>query len=302
MSATPAAVGDHASLCGRDIALIIAMNLVWGLNLVASKIGVAQFPPIFFTALRFGSLALFLLPFLRVQRGQMACLLAGAVLTGPVAFALLFVGLSLVEDVSTVAIANQLLVPFATLLSVWLLKETIRWRRRLGIVLAFAGVAIINFDPRVFVDWKGLALVVLSCFFGAAGLIFIKRLRNIRALTLQAWIAVVGGPILLMTSLLLESGQWQAVRNADAQGWGALIFTTVAASLFAHTVWYYLVSRYPVTRVAPLTLLSPLFSIFFGVTLLDDQLTPRMLLGGAVTLAGVLIVVMREQRLVDTGT
>jgi len=45
-----------------------------------------------------------------------------------------------------------------------------------------------------------------------------------------------------------------------------------------------------------------LFGVFFGVTLLHDQLTARMLLGGAVTLAGVLIVLMREQRIADTGT
>ena len=66
--------------------------------------------------------------------------------------------------------------------------------------------------------------------------------------------------------------------------------------------WYYLVSRYPVTSLSPLTLLSPLFGVFFGVTLLDDHLTPRMLVGGAMTLVGVLIVVVREKRLADTGT
>jgi O-acetylserine/cysteine efflux transporter len=38
------------------------------------------------------------------------------------------------------------------------------------------------------------------------------------------------------------------------------------------------------------------------VTLLHDQLTARMLAGGAVTLLGVLIVVLREQRIADTGT
>lgn len=277
------------------------MNLTWGMNLVAAKIGVTQFPPIFFTALRFGSLALFLLPFLKVHRGQMKPLLAAAMLTGPAAFALLYLGLSLIEDASTVAIASQLSVPIATLLSVWLLGETIRWRRGLGIVLAFGGVAIISFDPRVFVSWEGLAMVVMSCFFASLGLIYIKRLRDIRPLALQAWIAIVGGPVLLLMSLGLESGQWEAMRNADIQGWGALAFTTILASLFAHTLWYYLVSRYPVTSVAPITLLAPVFSVFFGVTLLGDQLTGRMLLGGVVTLIGVLIVVVRERRLPDTG-
>jgi O-acetylserine/cysteine efflux transporter len=295
-------VGEPAELEGHHLALLIGMNLIWGLNLIASKLGVQQIPPLLFTALRFGGLALLLFPLLRLHRGQMRNLLLGAVLTGPAAFALLFMGLHRVEDASTVAIATQLGVPISTLLSVWLLGETIRWRRILGISLAFGGVALISFDPRVFAYWQGLALVVLSTFMSSLGLIFVKRLQGIRALELQAWLAAVGGPLLLMMSLLFESGQAQAVRSADWQAWSGLLFTTLMSSLVAHTAWYYLVSRYPVTSLSPITLLSPLFGIFFGVTLLNDQLTARMLLGGMVTLVGVFIVVMREKRLVDTGT
>ncbi len=300
--AANSAAAQPVWLGGRDLAFLVGINLIWGLNLIASKIGVGQFPPILFTALRFGSVALILIPFLRIHRGQMRTLAYAALLTGPAAFALLFLGVYLVKDASMVAIASQLGVPFSTLLSVWLLGETIRWRRRLGILLAFGGIAIIGFDPRAFDYWEGLMLVVASCFFGSLGLIFVKRMKNIKALELQAWIAIVGGPVLLLLSLILEDNQWSAVVNADLSGWSALAFTTVMSSLIAHTGWYYLVSRYPVTSLSPLTLLSPLFGVFFGVTLLHDQLTARMLIGGAVTLLGVLIVLLREHRIADTGT
>jgi O-acetylserine/cysteine efflux transporter len=299
----PAEDDAHAHMItGRDLALLLGMNLIWGLNLIVSKIGVSQLPPVFFTALRFSALALLLIPFVRWHRGQMKNLLAAALFTGPFTFALLFVGMFLVADASMVAIASQMSVPFSTLLSVWLLGETIRWRRRLGITLAFAGIALIGFDPRAFAYREGLMFVMLSCFIGALGLIFVKRLHDIRPLELQSWIGVVGGPTLLLFSLLTETNQLEAAAAADWRAWGALFFTTILSSLIAHTGWYYLVNRYPVTSLSPLTLLSPLFSILFGVTLLDDQLTGRMLLGGAITLVGVLIVLIREQRLIDTGT
>jgi O-acetylserine/cysteine efflux transporter len=302
MSVTSESAGDSSSLAGRDLALLIGMNLIWGLNLISSKIGVSQFPPIFFTALRFGSLALFLVPMLKIHRGQMTNLFAAAMLTGPAAFALLFAGIFLTADAATVAVATQMSVPFSTLMSVMFLGETIRWRRIMGIVLAFAGIVIISFDPRVFAYWQGLALVVCSSFVSSLGLIFLKRLKGIRPLELQSWIALAGGLILLVLSLSLEGGQMSAIRHATWEGWGALLFTTVMSSLIAHTAWYHLVGRYPVTSLSPLTLLSPLFGIFFGVTLLHDQLTARMLVGGAVTLIGVLIVVLREKRIADTGT
>lgn len=302
MSATPGAAGQPSNLEAKDLAFLIIINLIWGLNLIASKIGVENFPPIFFTALRFFSVLLLLFPTLKLHRGQMRTLIAAAAFMGPVAFAFLFVGLRKAEDASTVAIATQLGVPFSTLLSVWLLGETIRWKRRLGIALAFSGIVIIGFDPRVLDYWEGLGLVVISCFFSSLGLIYIKQLRNIRPLELQVWTAIIGGPLLLLVSFLMEGGQWEAVRTAGWDGWGALAFTVLMSSLVAHTGWYYLISRYPVTSLSPITLLSPLFGILFGVTLLDDQLTGRMLFGGAITLLGVLIVVVREKRIPDTGT
>jgi O-acetylserine/cysteine efflux transporter len=294
--------GEPGSRHGRDLALLVGMNLIWGLNLIVSKIGVGEFTPIFFTAMRFGSLALFLLPTLRIHRGQMKNLLAAALLTGPLSFGLLFTGISLAQDASTVAIATQLGVPFSTLLSVWLLGERIHWRRVLGIGLAFSGVLIIGLDPRVFAYRDGLGLVVASSFVAALGLIFVKRLSGVRPLELQAWIASSGGVVLMLMSLLLESGQGQSLHTATWRGWAALAFTAVMSSLIAHSAWYYLISRYPVTRLSPITLLSPLFGVLFGVTLLGDQLTARMLAGGAVTLAGVFIVVLRERQIVDTGT
>jgi O-acetylserine/cysteine efflux transporter len=302
MSVTPTAADQPVNLEGRHLAFLIGINLIWGLNLIASKIGVGYFPPIFFTTLRFFSVLLVLLPLIKIQPGQMKNLIAATALTGPIAFAFLFVGLRKAEDASTVAIATQLGVPFSTLLSVWLLGETIRWKRRLGIALAFGGIAIIGFDPRVIDYWEGLALVVISCLFSSLGLIYVKRLRNIEPLQLQAWTAIIGAPLLFLVSLILESGQVHALTTTGWQGWSALAFTVLMSSLVAHTGWYYLVSRYPVTSLSPITLLSPLFGIFFGVMLLNDQLTGRMLFGGAITLIGVLIVVVREKRIVDTGT
>ena len=45
-SSTPD-VADASSIAPRHLVLLVLMNLVWGLNLIASKIGVAQLPPQF---------------------------------------------------------------------------------------------------------------------------------------------------------------------------------------------------------------------------------------------------------------
>ena len=79
MSAASADAERAATLSRPDLAFMVLINLIWGLNLVAAKWGVTAFPPVFFTALRFGSVALFLLPLLRVPRGQVRTILIAAV-------------------------------------------------------------------------------------------------------------------------------------------------------------------------------------------------------------------------------
>jgi O-acetylserine/cysteine efflux transporter len=287
----------------RELAFLVLINFIWGVNLIASKIGVGYFPPVFFIALRFTLLALVLLPFLRWHPGRMQQLLVAATLSGGLQYALLFVGIRLASHVGSIAIATQLGVPFTTLLSVVFLHEHVRWRRGLGIALAFAGFAIIAFQPGLLTDRTGLALVVASCLVGSFGIVAVKSLGpQLKPLELQAWFAISGLPVLWLLTALLEDGQGTALRNAGVVGWGALLYTALVSSLVAHTGYYWLVRRHPVTSLAPLTTLSPLFSVIIGVAFLGEPLTARLLVGGALTLAGVTIISMRERRLADTGT
>src|SRR5690606_6191838 len=136
LSADPRALRMIA-IAPRDLALLVGITFIWGLNIILSKIGVTHIPPILFTFLRFAILAVILVPLLRVRAGQMSALVVAALLSGGLHFALSFAGLRLAENVSSVAIAGQLGVPITTLLSVALLGEVVRWRRWTGILLAF---------------------------------------------------------------------------------------------------------------------------------------------------------------------
>jgi O-acetylserine/cysteine efflux transporter len=290
------------AIAPRDLALLVGCTVIWGLNLVVSRAGLAEIPPLLFTVLRFTVLAALLVWVLRSTRGQGRALLWAALMSGAVPLALMFLGLASAENVASVAIASQLGVPFTTLLSVLLLGEVVRWRRWTGISFAFAGVLVMGLDPQVFDHWQSLGLVVLSALAGSFGLLGIKKLSGFSPLELQGWMAVIGVVPLAILCFAIERPTWAMLQGIGWHGWSALLYSVVLASLVAHSAFYYLVHRYPVTSVAPLTTLSPVFSVLFAVVLLGDRLTPKIVLGGAMTLVGVLIITVRERRIVDTGS
>jgi O-acetylserine/cysteine efflux transporter len=289
----------------HHFALLVFVNLMWGLNLLTTKLGVREIPPIFFSGLRLAIMLVICLPWLRWFPGQMGNLLRVAMFTGVGGFGLLALGLGLSKDVSTVAIFTQLVVPFSVLVSVFMLGEVIHWRRKVGITLAFVGVFIIGFSPRAFSYAPGLVCIVLQSLSAALGMVYVKRLRGVSPLHLQAWIAVFALPVILGLSLLFEHEPIVAVRSASYIAWGAAFVAAIGSSLIGHSGFFYLLKRYPVSSVAPLTVLSTVFGMIGGVLVNHDVLTGRMLLGGALTLLGVVIIEIRTKvkvlEPVDTG-
>ena len=113
-------------------------------------------------------------------------------------------------------------------------------------------------------------------------------------LVMQAWMAVFGIPFLFLVSLIFESGQVTALLNAPWQAFAALAYTVVAASLIGHSFYYILVQRYEVSLVTAVLLPSPAIGVLGGVALLGEPLTPLIVLGSVMTIAGVFIVLRRN--------
>ena len=72
-------------------------------------------------------------------------------------------------------------------------------------------------------------------------------------------------------------------------------FAAYASSLLGHGLYYWLVQRHPVAQITPWLLLVPVFAMLLGVAFWGDQPGPRVLLGGAMVLAGVLVIALRAK-------
>lgn len=274
-----------------DILAAVAVNLAWGLNFAITKLGLGEMPPMLLVAMRYALTALLLAPWLRWPRGQFRQVAAISFTLGFLHFALMFTGLSGI-DASIAAIAVQIQVPFSALLAFLIFRDKLGWRKALGGALAIGGIVLIAGAPNQAPDPFYLSLTILAALCWAVSAIQVKRLGAIDTLTLNAWIALLATPQLLLGSALLEGDRWGEVAEAGWLGWGSVVYMAVAVTVFGYGLWYRLLQRYPVTTVMPLSLLAPTFGVAAGIFILGEPATLEKFIGGSLTLLGVAIVIL----------
>lgn len=285
----------------RDTLFAILIAGVWGFNFIATKWAVEDFPPLFANGLRFLAVFIVLCPFLRLVPGKMRPLIVTALTLGVVHFGLLFWGMSLAGGVGSVAIASQLNVPFTTILGILILKEKVGWPRVFGISISFVGVMLLGFDPVIFSYWDAIMTIVTAAFVYAVSAVMMRQLREIPAVTVQAWVALAGMLGSFLISVLFEQGQLSSLSDAEQRAWLSVLYSGLISTLVGHGGANYLFRRYEVSMVSPYFLVLPFFSVIGGVVLLDEVVGWQMFLGGGLTITGVLIVTLRNNRRVTAA-
>jgi drug/metabolite transporter (DMT)-like permease len=282
----------------RDFLLLLMVCLLWASNNIISKYAVTDLdaPPLFYAGVRFAIVFLAASPWLLPAPKPLGRLIVAALLMGGGSFALVFMGLKTATP-SASAIVGQISVPITTLLSLVILGERMTLRRLIGVAMTLAGAIVVMWDPHGLKVSLGLIYVAASAVCASFGAVMMKRLDNVRPLQFQAWVGLCSVPPLALLSVGLEHDQ---VRHAIAGGWGlvgAVLYSALVVSVIAHSVYYVLIRRYEANLIAPLTLMTPLATIGLGVAIRHDPFGPQMLVGSVLALAGVLIIVVRVNRL-----
>jgi len=272
-----------------QIACAVLVPLIWGYQFVAIKAGLVEFPPLFFLGLRFLAIALVLIPFVnRPTRREFGPVVAISVFLGGLNFGLFYVGLRLGSG-SMAAIAYLLATPFTVLLAWPLLGERLSLRLFAGVLLAFVGVIVLTVVPGLSMSVFPILLVVAAAFSFAVANVLTKRHGPFDPLMLMGWSSLLTVPQVMLVSFMIEHGQRAALVAADARGWLALSYTVFIGGILGFTLWFWLIARCSMARVAPFGLLLPVFALISSVLFLGETMTPTLIVGGLLAVTGVAI-------------
>ena len=287
----------HSPLSLIEIAAIVAVVIIWGVNNAAAKLATESMPPLLVGAIRFGLAAACLIPFVRPPFPNWKSLLIIVGVGGPVHYGLIYLAFWLAQDVSPVAVATQLWVPFTALFAFLLLRERISRAALAGMGVAFAGVAWMTLDAHAIADWKAILVGAAGSAAWAVTTVIARRTTSIPPLKMQGLLALTAFPSLGFGSAFFERGELEAIQDATPLMWACVVWAGLVSSVLATTLVFWLVQKREAGRVTPYLLATPVVSILIGWLWMGDVLTAQILAGAGLSIAGVAVVALAERGL-----
>lgn len=295
VSSPPSFPDDRLTLA--EVGAIVAIVIIWGVNNAAAMVATDVLPPLLLSALRFGMAAAVLIPFLRPPFPDPRSLALLVLLGGPIHFGLIYVGYWLAEDLSPFVVAQQMWIPFTALVAFFVLGERLRRMAVAGLIVAFIGVAWMTADPRALRDWIPILIGLAAGLAWAGCTVLARRTRGVSPFTMQGLLAVGTAPVMAAGSAIFERGQVEAMRQSGPLIWASVVWAGLVSSIVATALLFWLVQKREAGRVTPYLLATPLVSCAIGVGFLGDVLTPQIVTGGLIAMAGVALVALAERGL-----
>ncbi|MGB6065971.1 MAG: DMT family transporter [Desulfomonilaceae bacterium] len=287
----------HIPLTG--VMVLVLLSILWGGNMVSIKVSNQGVPPILAAAVR-SVVATFLLslyartqtqrlffPWKDLGHGIAIGFLFGA------EFLLLYWGTEFTN--ASRAIIFLYTHPLWVALGAHFLLsyEQLNRIKSIGLCLAFLGLVSVfasrsaTLGPLHFV---GDLMEIGAGFLWAATTLYIKRfiwdrpITHFQTLFAQLLFSI---PVLAVGSFLLESNK--AV-NLTPLVVSAIVYQTVVVAFFSYLLWFWMIHRFQVSRLAAFTFLAPLFGVVMSGLLLKEALTFQLWIGFALVSAGIYLV------------
>ncbi|MBV2216742.1 MAG: EamA family transporter [Diaphorobacter sp.] len=286
------------SLSRADWAKALVVVVVWGLNFVVMKWGLATLSPLVLCALRFLAASLPFLLFVRPPRhlswGVMA---AYGLVQGVGQFGLLFTGMQLGMPAGMSSVVLQTQAFITMLMAAALLGETPHRWQWLGLCIAIGGLVFIGAahgDGASGMTLAGFLLTVGAAAMWAGSNLLTRvaaRQGPYEPVSFIVWSSVFPIVPLLLLACVVDGTQAvvQQLRGLGGRELGVVAYLALLSTLLGYGLWTRLLQRYAASTVAPLSLLVPVVGLLSAMLLLGERPTAWQWMGTLGVLAGMVI-------------
>lgn len=280
---------------------LLTVYLIWGTTAGTIRLGVDTMPPSLLPCARFllaGTL-LILICLLKSERLPDQATLRTHLITGLLLF---FGGNSIIcwtlKHVTTSF--GGILVATTPFWMLWLSsifppREKVPGKSLIGIGIGFVGMVILlspklaNLTETTPMFWISIFGLLLMTFFWSLGSIYARKNPTSSSLLMSVGFQNLFAGLALLPICLASVPNWSAV-HPSTQSLVALGYLVVLSTMVATPCYLYVVKHLPVSVSSTFAYVTPVLTIAFGGLFLGEPITPTMILGAAVILAGVILV------------
>jgi len=275
----------------------LCVCVVWGSTYLAIRIGVSEFPPALFAAIRFVTAGLIMLGYARVRGLKFPDKLIDVRRVAAVGIFLLAGGNGMVVWAEQwVHSGTTSLMVAAVPLFMASLELMLPGRKKLGfkgwvgLLLGFAGVILLVFtnSETGAINIKGAAILLTGTLSWSVGSVYSKSFKASGSIITHIGIQMLaGGTILSITGLILG----EASRlNITPKGIGAVLYLIFFGSILGYSCYVYILQKWPAAKVGTYAYVNPPVAVLLGSLILDEVLSLQVVISSIVILAGVFLV------------
>jgi drug/metabolite transporter (DMT)-like permease len=269
--------------------------LTWGSTWAVAKVGLEDLPPLHLVGTRMLVAGLVLLPFLRAHGGALEPRTLGKItavgtLQISLPFAMMFVGQQWIPSSWAALLFSTYPVWVLLVGRVLMPDQLLTPRKLMAAALGLAGVVALQHTELSGLATSGQVLLGCLLLLGSSVLIAVANvllkqyMGHVPPHVLVCVQTLSSALPLLGAAFLLEGGM---PAHWTPRAVLALLWLALGGTVVTYQLLYWLLPRISLSALGAMALLDPLVAVVLGVGLLDEPLTPSLLMGGALILSAV---------------
>ena len=273
------------------LTLLLSLAAIWGASFMFIEVALEDLEPTTLMAARILVAVVFLVGLMVAQRNLRRLRQAGwqafalGVINSAVPFTLIAWGQQHIDS-GVAAIANASVPIWVAIFAIWLAhSERASGLRIVGIGLGLVGVGVLTGAQPEASGWAvagTLAVVAASVLYGIASLLLQRLTARLDAITLST-ATMLGALVALLPFGIAQAPAELPGLKASA----AVVALGLAGTGAGILIFMKIIGDYGSFRAGLVTYLLPATALAYGAFLLDEEVTPWMLLGLALILSGV---------------
>jgi drug/metabolite transporter (DMT)-like permease len=287
----------HNRLDATAASLMVVLCTLWALNQVAIKVAIAGIPPVLQAGLRSlaGAVLVWIWSSLHGVKLFERKDPLGAGLVAGLLFAVefLFVYWGLAFTTASRSVLLLYTAPFAVAVGAHLFVpgERLRPVQVAGLTLAFLGVVLVFGDALRLPTRQELigdAMIFLAAMLWGATTVVIKATRLATTHPNKTLLYQIGLSGVVLTAVAPLFGEIRI--HPTPVVLGSMAFQVVVITFASYLAWFWLVTRYPASRLAAFTFLTPVIGVPAGALLLDEPMSGALLIALVLVALGIFLV------------